>query len=630
MALKLNPFMWDAFIHLCDTGAAIEISNIFKPPPNLLGSNPDPSSSSSNVPDTSSRSIPGSYRSNQTRAKPLSTADPFGTSTRHKFQLNSELSKPFLEPTKIPHGLHFKNITSGDADAPIAQDIGLRTVRDDRSGMSTDAFSRATKTSTRKSRNLGTESIGVHSRTQQILTRKARDLEGPGTSASAVGYKRTTSGQFAHGQIQESSGDAVGTRRSVRLMSQFRPSNISSLGSKGNDREFRIPNAPSLKRPGKSSTSLSTQFESDHTEAVDFETCPESFSFLPSTNRSIPTAPPPAATGCEALFSLLDLFKKFGEGYYLLTHFKCRKALQIFESIPTSQRETGWVLSQMGRAHFEQANYAEAARTFAMARVIAPLCVECMDIYSASLWHLKHDVDLAFLSYELVNLDRLSPQTWCALGNSFSLQRDHSNAIKCFRRATQINPMFAYAFTLEGHEHISNEEYDNAIHAFRKGIVAVKKRHYNAWYGLGIVYQKLGKFDLAEIYFRTASKINPRNPVLIGCIGMALEGRKHLSMALQWYSKACDLAPDSVLVRERKADVLLSLNNIHGASVELAILRDLAPQKASVYVLLGCMYGLAGDKGKAVENYTVALSLNLQASQSIRSDIQSLEDEDEM
>ena len=50
----------------------------------------------------------------------------------------------------------------------------------------------------------------------------------------------------------------------------------------------------------------------------------------------------------------------------------------------------------MGRAHFEQANYAEAARTFAKARAITPLCTEDMDIYSTSLWHLKRDVDLAF------------------------------------------------------------------------------------------------------------------------------------------------------------------------------------------------------------------------------------------
>lgn len=173
----------------------------------------------------------------------------------------------------------------------------------------------------------------------------------------------------------------------------------------------------------------------------------------------------------------------------------------------------------MGRAHFEQANYAEAARTFAKARAITPLCTEDMDIYSTSLWHLKRDVDLAFLSHELVELDRLSPQTWCAVGNLFSLQRYHPNAIKCFRRATQIDPKFAYAFTLEGYEQISIEAYDKAIHAFRRGIAA-KKRHYNAWYGLGIVHQKLGKLDLAETYFRTASKINPTNAVLIGCTGM--------------------------------------------------------------------------------------------------------------
>ena len=85
-------------------------------------------------------------------------------------------------------------------------------------------------------------------------------------------------------------------------------------------------------------------------------------------------------------------------------------------------------------------------------------------------------------------------------------------------------------------------------------------------------------------------------------------------MALQWYSRASDLSPDLTMARERKAELLLKLGDLHGASVELAILRDLAPQKAYVYVLLGRMYGLAGEKGKAVQNFTVALSLNPQVS----------------
>ena len=88
-------------------------------------------------------------------------------------------------------------------------------------------------------------------------------------------------------------------------------------------------------------------------------------------------------------------------------------------------------------------------------------------------------------------------------------------------------------------------------------------------------------------------------------------------MALQYYTRACDLSPDLVLVRERKAEVLLNLKDLHGAFVELAVLRDLAPQKAYVYVLLGRMYGLANEKGKAVQNFTVALSLCPQVSVSL-------------
>ena len=85
-------------------------------------------------------------------------------------------------------------------------------------------------------------------------------------------------------------------------------------------------------------------------------------------------------------------------------------------------------------------------------------------------------------------------------------------------------------------------------------------------------------------------------------------------MALQYYTRACNVSPNLVLVRERKADVLLKLNDLHGASAELAILRDLAPQKANVYVLLGRMYTLENEKRKAMQNFTIALSLDPQVS----------------
>lgn len=44
----------------------------------------------------------------------------------------------------------------------------------------------------------------------------------------------------------------------------------------------------------------------------------------------------------------------------------------------------------------------------------------------------------------------------------------------------QIDPWFAYAYTLLGHEFVSTEELDNAMACFRSAI-RVSPRHYNAW-----------------------------------------------------------------------------------------------------------------------------------------------------
>lgn len=73
------------------------------------------------------------------------------------------------------------------------------------------------------------------------------------------------------------------------------------------------------------------------------------------------------------------------------------------------------------------------------------------------------------------------PQPWCVAGNCFSLQREHDIAIKFFTRAIQVDPSFAYAYTLLGHELVLTEELEKALGCFRNAI-RLNKRHYNAWY----------------------------------------------------------------------------------------------------------------------------------------------------
>jgi anaphase-promoting complex subunit 3 len=111
---------------------------------------------------------------------------------------------------------------------------------------------------------------------------------------------------------------------------------------------------------------------------------------------------------------------------------------------------------------------------------LEPHRVRGLEILSTALWHLKRDTDLASLAQQSVEVDRLCPEVWCVVGNCFSLQREHSTAVRFFERALQLAPDFVYAHTLCGHEHFANESYDKAIASFRQAL-RCDERHFNAW-----------------------------------------------------------------------------------------------------------------------------------------------------
>lgn len=426
--------------------------------------------------------------------------------------------------------------------------------------------------------------------------------------------KRTVSGQVAHPPPPQPPEPGAPQRRSVRLFNQIKPttSKLSStaLGAK-EGRELKKVRATGTKGRTTSTVGRVVSGNRKHVnESQDIDG--KDAKAIPATHHTVhhPSSKTiDRSKEIEALGWLLDLFSKLAAGFFALSRYKCSDAIQVFESLSPAQRETPWVLVQVGRAFYEQAMYSEAEKYFFRVKTMAPSRLEDMEIYSTVLWHLKNDIELAYLAHELMEVDRLSPQAWCAIGNSFSIQRDHDQALKCFMRATQLDPKFAYAFTLQGHEYVANEEYDKALDAYRNGISA-DNRHYNAWYGLGTVYDRMGKLDFAEQHFRNAAKINPTNAVLICCIGLVLEKMNDPKAALIQYGRACSLAPHSVLARFRKARALMKLQELKLALAELKILKDMAPDEANVHYLLGKLYKMLHDKANAIKHFTTALNLD--------------------
>ncbi|KAI9795331.1 MAG: anaphase-promoting complex subunit cdc27 [Piccolia ochrophora] len=678
-ALKLNPFMWDAFVGLCDAGAHIRTLNIFKLTPEMeamfsASSDVDGFPNPFTIPEESPPAT-GPLQSQRNNGnpnmqppsndpfsvapgRPNGEADPNFSGSGLFQKLNESTSGNIglapqmgggggisFEAMETPTGLGGSGgggmalmaaggvgdgdvAIAGAAEPPHAPVRKYRTLQGMGMDIGTEVPSRIRSTSSKSTLRGGSETDDAI----EVSTSR-RHISG----STAVGdRKRTLTGQpMQHSVSQVTDSSAAPQRRSVRLFNQIRPtsskfsSTTSSIGLR-DGRDLKKAKATGTK--GKTGTTGSTvgrvvSGNRKPSQGADSDAKESLAGSNGIASGGVPkSAIIEASKQKEALQWLLEIFKKLGNGYFALTHFRCQDALQIYASVPTGQRETPWVLAQIGRAQYEQASYIEAEKYFRKIRSIAPSRLEDMEVYSTVLWHLKNEVELSYLAHELVDVNRLSPQAWCAIGNTFSLQRDHDQALKCFKRATQLQPKFAYAFTLQGHEHIANEEYDKALTAYRNGI-SVDTRHYNAWYGLGRVYEKMGKYEVAEKHFRTAAGINPTNAVLVACIGMVLEKLKVPQAALVQYAEACNLAPRSTLPRFNKARVLMTLHEPHLALSELKVLKDIAPDDANVHFLLGRVYKTLKQKANAIKHFTFSLNLDPKAGPYIKEAIESLEED---
>lgn len=614
--LQRNPFMWDAYTLLVESGAQIQVPNIYKTNPDMVNM------------------IQAQYTTKEASQERANSVGPLAPQPQN----SSSIPDPFVSSQRLNgHAtsvLYEKLNTSKlniNAGSNIHDDEMLTTpstvveledsmMQHANGNLKHDAPSAPLK----KPRSTTESQSEQHSRLRQASTRAKTRLktasEEPPQEAPAPGppSKRTVSGQVASTQLEP-------VRRTTRSQTSRPPSVTStnkmasianSLGLR-QERDIKKAKAPALKSRtattatvgrtvsgNRMKTALGVEPEVEHRELR-----------APSVVSASTLVDAPirqedhSERDLEALRALLDLFCRIAQAYDYLQRYECANAIKAYNSLPSNHRETPFVLAQLGRAYNEIAQYAEAEKYFIRVRQLAPSRLEDMEIYSTVLYQLKSEIELAYLAHELVEIERNSPQTWIAIGNSFSLQREHEQALKCFRRATQLDPSFAYGFTLQGHEYIENEEFEKALNAYRSAI-AVDQRHYNAWYGLGKCYNKLGKYPAAESHYRTAVSINSSNAVLLCALGAVVERTKPLEQAVKYYHRACELAPKSALSRFKKARCLMGLGRPEDALIELDILKDIAPDEANVWFLSGRLCKMLGRKAEAVRAFTVALNLD--------------------
>jgi len=639
-ALRANPFMWDAFTILCDMGANVAVPNLFKfndtfarnfdQEPRALSMD-----SSGGPPDPLQRKtgIQGVGQDN----------DPFDARRSTAFQDVSSNNILFIDPGEndsvssrlagAPHSRYAPNKRGPDGMETPTGSIPPPQIQAPRAALAPEpplAPTRRTRgaqpaePSFLEAPPKMSYRLGSRKRDKpQDQTTEPTELQpgGPALTLSATERKRTASGH----PVQPRSVNGEEPRRSARLnvaprtTSRSNPNNISMPGA-APARELKKARPPisRIGRPGSSGTSVvgrvvsgnrkpleENSMDIDQTDAPRIKEPPAAPVPIPPK----PPAEPETAKVDEGLKWILDLLKKMASGYRLASLFQCQEALTAFSSLPRGHQDTPWVLARMAKAHYELAGYAEAEKFFRRLRMLAPTRHEDMEFYSTVLWQLRKGTELSFLAHELTESVWDSPQAWCVLGNAFSLDCEHEQALRCFGRAIQLHPGFAYAYTLQGHEHVENEEYDKALVSYRRAIAA-DRRHYNAYYGIGKVYEKLGNYDKALSHYHAALVIHPAHAVLICCMGTVLQRQKQIVQALGYFSRAVELAPRAPEMRSKKAGALLATGQLEEAKRELVILRDIAPNNAQVHFLLAKLAKTVGDRRTAVRHFTIALSLD--------------------
>eukprot|EP01017_Pseudomicrothorax_dubius_P032690 TRINITY_DN4303_c0_g1_i5.p1 TRINITY_DN4303_c0_g1~~TRINITY_DN4303_c0_g1_i5.p1 ORF type:complete len:332 (-),score=102.25 TRINITY_DN4303_c0_g1_i5:116-1111(-) len=324
----------------------------------------------------------------------------------------------------------------------------------------------------------------------------------------------------------------------------------------------------------------------------------------------------------------MALLVKLGQAFSHMCLYMLDEAIGYFNQLPARQFNTGWVFSQLGRCYMETTRYSEAERYFADAFRLEPYRLEGLEYYSTCLWQLKKPVELCHVAHAALERSLYAPETWICVGNCFSLQKEHENALKFFSRALQLNPAFSYAHCLCGHEYVYNEDWTRAKKCFDLAL-SYDMKSYNAWWGLGNIYFKQEKFDKAADQFSRALAINPKNPVLYTYLGMTMACKDALEEALMNFENAELLDKGNVLNKFQKANVLVRLGQFDLALKELDRLRLFMPRESPIPVLIGKIYKKLGKVDKAHHYFNLALDLENKENQKIKGLIESLHTQNE-
>lgn len=303
---------------------------------------------------------------------------------------------------------------------------------------------------------------------------KPPGMKRPRGQTSRLPHSHSTETPYSTGLRSTTTTSEAELRRNQRDLKSIEPNGVDTDAPVRRSSRLKTTTIPSKHHPKVSGREISSRAtRSRSTTSSTSGITDHQYVTSPTTSQDIQLQ-------SQADDWLRDILRRCARAYRFLSLYKCQEAIREIDTLPSDIQNLAFALTIYARSSYELANYIPALRAFTSLHNIEPYNLESSHYHSTLLWHLGDSASLSTLAQELVAVDKGRAEPWIAAGNCFSLEKDHDEAMRCFRRATQVNPGCAYAWTLCGYEAVEMEEYERAIGFYRNAIKS-DQRHYNAW-----------------------------------------------------------------------------------------------------------------------------------------------------
>ncbi|CBY22906.1 unnamed protein product [Oikopleura dioica] len=488
--------------------------------------------------------------------------------------------------------------TSGDAVTPIQRTVSTPTVFHP-SLTSFDNFSPIIKQNSDKTTPLGQNTEDLRNHMQEIKK-----------------IKKKTQSRIERPDVQQP-GRRLFSRPNVNIPRQSTMLH-DEKGSKENSEMIttrRITRSSAVTGP---SPRVSRLAESDHSEEVEKRSS-LSHERLNRQFDEFRKQVPDDMKSKRSAIELVKYYRIMGHAYLARTDQRFVEARSMLNSLPSSQRQTGWVLNELARSYMDDQKFQLAKVQYKELLELEPYRVTGMEFYASCLYRLQDHISLEHLANRFVNKAKHRPETMCILGNLFSYNERREKATTYFSRAVEIcDADFAagqqtecrhYAFHLLGHEYVLREENDSAIKCF-KSAIKHRPRFVNALTSVGDVFINAENYDLAESYLLTALRFYPKSATVWSYMGQIRHKKGELNKAIQCFNKALQFNPTQANALFMKAQMYFTLGDYQKALNELVHLDKIHPKLALVNYTMAKAYHHLGQKYLGNKHMQIANELD--------------------